>query len=55
MMQISFREDSGCKCIVYVEDLSIEQIGKYVSYVEEVLHIPVDTSKLFKKDRRASS
>ena len=54
-MQISFREDSGCKCVVYVEDMSIEQIERYVSYVEEVLHIPVDTKDMFKQaDRRVT-
>ena len=54
-MQISFREDSGCKCVVYVEDMSIEKLGKYITFLEDEKHIPVDTSKLLQKaDRRVS-
>jgi len=54
-MQISFREDSGCKCVVYVEDMSIEKLSKYMTFLEEEKHIPVDTSKLYEKNRRVAS
>ena len=55
MMQFSFRDDKGTKVTISVEDMSIEQLGKYMEHIEGTLHIPVDTSKLFKTDRRVAS
>ena len=51
-MTLSYRDDCGTKIVVHLENMSIEKIANYMEYVEETLHIPVDTSKMFQQDRR---
>ena len=51
-MTISFRADSGVKISVNIEDMSIEQLAQYMDHIENTLYIPVDTSRMYKKDRR---
>jgi len=50
-MSFSFRVDDGCKITVHVETMSIEELTRYMDYIDEKGYV-ADTTKLFHTDRR---
>ena len=53
-MKINFRLDDGTNCVVYLDNLSIEQIERYMEYLEEENNYYVETKDMFRTDRRIS-
>ena len=51
-MSISYRDNDGTKITVYVQDLTVEDMTRYMEYIEEKMHYVCDTSRMFHKDRR---
>ena len=51
-MSFSFRVDNGTKVTVHVETMSIEELSRYMDYIDEKGYV-ADTTLLYKPmDRR---
>ena len=48
---ISYRDDTGTKITINISNLNIEQLGNYMTHIEDTLCIPVNTEHMFKQDR----
>jgi len=54
MSSMSFRDESGTKITINLDNMSVEQIERYMTFVEDEKHYVCNTENMFKTDRRVT-